>query len=428
MYAEETIDAPLDEQNRSNSRWWCTRDRFRSFYSISAISLFFMAEYLLYTNDVTTLLRSKQYLLSNKHIVSSKSLENSAVTVEADVPLASCVWLPGNTTECSNVLTKMITGTFDSTNNEHHPIPRRWLFMGDSTMARLWSASENLRGILMNDGLDSIRQSCPGVYSCSSHNHERCGLTRAYGLTRPNHQWKQPNTTLGEGPIGYGLKNPYCQDCSGCNSAYVQCHLNDPLSNESNCAYQRKLKYGGFLGIEFARDVEVQSAEFLTTQQNLARFIETNYNSPFLIQHFGGKPVCVVRTGLHDLILPQMTTELFLKNVIWYLHLMRPQCSKLVWLQNTAPLRLNDKDPKSWYLQTVESITNYNNAVYDFLKNDQTDGTKELRKITTVVDVFEASKAAEFTDPEDNVHKCWAWYSLFSAWWREIIVHTSELG
>eukprot|EP00539_Tryblionella_compressa_P003529 CAMPEP_0178732318 /NCGR_PEP_ID=MMETSP0744-20121128/198_1 /TAXON_ID=913974 /ORGANISM="Nitzschia punctata, Strain CCMP561" /LENGTH=162 /DNA_ID=CAMNT_0020384427 /DNA_START=52 /DNA_END=537 /DNA_ORIENTATION=- len=156
--------------------------------------------------------------------------------------------------------------------------------------------------------------------------------------------------------------------------------------------------YGGYFSIEFARDVEVQTPQFLTTQENMAEFFEEHYNrNSWILEQFGGRPICIVSAGIHDIYLPQITLGKFLDNVEFWLDLLMTPCGHIVWLQNTAPLRKDETDKSSSYPQTQKKVREWNQGVFERLNETQ----RLPKDRITVVDVFEASR----TQPHaDNIH------------------------
>jgi hypothetical protein len=135
--------------------------------------------------------------------------------------IPSCIWSPKPVnatyrgTSCMKTLTQAI--------HHLHPngtVPQRWMFFGDSTMARLFTRSP-----LMDHFVDDTRvnQACPGIYQCRTYKHAKCNLDLKFGIRRVE-TWMPPNFTLGEGPEAFGATHPYCQDCNGCSSYYTLCH------------------------------------------------------------------------------------------------------------------------------------------------------------------------------------------------------------
>ena len=153
--------------------------------------------------------------------------------------------------------------------------------------------------------------------------------------------------------------------------------------------------HGGYVNVEFARDVEMQSSEFGTTQENIAAFLDRTYNQPELVQDFG-RPICVVNAGHHDATIPNITKEKFLTNVEWYLNLLRPQCESIIWIASTAPM--TDE-----FVQTLNLTKAWNDGVRELLEQS----SPVLRAKTAFVDGFESSRRFPH---RDNIHMGWEWY------------------
>ena len=66
--------------------------------------------------------------------------------------------------------------------------------------------------------------------------------------------------------------------------------------------------------MEFSRDVEVQTELYTTTQQNVAQYLQRDWNDP---QHAAdsGRPICVVNTRHHDVAIPKFKAKAYLTNV-----------------------------------------------------------------------------------------------------------------
>jgi hypothetical protein len=59
--------------------------------------------------------------------------------------------------------------------------------------------------------------------------------------------------------------------------------------------------FAEFLVVEFARDVEAPSLTTRTTQETVAKYLQTNYSSSV------SDTVWVANTGLHDMMVPGIT-------------------------------------------------------------------------------------------------------------------------
>ena len=342
-----------------------------------------------------------------------KEAEAESVSGSGSKKTLQCIWKPGDDDSCLHLVSEQIDASLLRTSAvplEQH----RWLFLGDSTMSRLF-ANYGLKRHFIDTA--PIRKVCP-QYSCNQISTGRCNTNEVFQLARrQDGQWSSPDYTRGEGPIKFGMENPYCQDCSGCDSALLTC-ANPQVTTEScfhgnnnttTAATDRGI-YGGYISVEFARDVEVQTDLFNTTQENLALYLEREWNSPSLVEDFG-RPICVVSTGNHDVAIPNITKTAYLLNVQWYLHLLASQCDHLVWLANTSP-KTDD------FLQKKAQTQDWNLGVGDMLLRDDT-----LRSMSSFVDIFDASTTFPH---EDNVHMHGSWYKQLAAIFLKIIQHESS--
>ena len=223
------------------------------------------------------------------------------------------------------------------------PMKQRWLFFGDSTMKRQFERS-NLDKHLVGEPmihLSGNSDPCWSSIQCEERSADRCDMAEVYGFKRAEN-WRKPlHFPNFEGPTHYGRENPNCSDCGGCATHFLHCSKNRMSNpNDMNECRKPKLSYGGFMKVEFAKDVELQTDFYETTQENTAMYLREHFNTPELVEEWG-KPICVILTGFHDMILLIKTQHFklanFVDNVEWYLHLMQPQCSHIIWLTNTAP-------------------------------------------------------------------------------------------
>ena len=254
----------------------------------------------------------------------------------------SCEWSPTSHNECSEMLSNRVS--FEN---------QRWLFFGDSTMKRLFLMS-NLGKVLIDEPhkkLNEEQHPCKSDLNCDIRRQgDRCDLHGVFGFEPPK-KWKKPSFyPKFEGPANYGATHPYCSDCVGCETEFLHCtqyDSNDDVNktNSEECE-EDKLVYGGYMMIEFAKDLELQTSVFRTTQENIAWFIHDKYNTPELLSKWG-KPICVILTGFHDMILLIKTEHFskkhFVENVEWYLTIMQSICGHIVWVTNTTPSRENPK-------------------------------------------------------------------------------------
>ena len=270
----------------------------------------------------------------------------------------TCIWSPelNEQDDCNELLLKRLPPPNVPMNNSALQ-KQRWLFFGDSTMKHQLTLS-NLNQLLVEEPLALTTNmtegknddQCWSSLICEERHTDRCNHASVFQFdTIPD--WKSPVYSPNfEGPAGHGVKEPYCSDCGGCDPHFLHCTL-VPETDRSHIAdlefktcWKKKLVYGGYMTIEFARDVELQSSMYRTTQENTAFYLREQFNTPELVRQWG-KPICVIGTGFHDMILLLVTDDFnkdkFVDNVEWYLHIMKDVCSHIIWLTNTAPSRKN---------------------------------------------------------------------------------------
>lgn len=203
----------------------------------------------------------------------------------------------------------------------------RLVFLGDSQMAKLYLKSR-----------DSLEK-------CSDKKKMgRCG-NMEYLLGTKLLNWTAPNHSLLEGPFVYGLSNPGCTDMSSEGTQDVLCR--GKLGNRTNkqeTGYEWELEY---LGVEFARDVEVQTDRIRTTQEAAAHYM-CNRSAP--------RPsAIVVNTGVHDVILLNHVLEkqisvasnttidfwadIYENNVLQYLGMLVRSCKSPIIFVMTSLMR-----------------------------------------------------------------------------------------
>jgi len=187
-----------------------------------------------------------------------------------------CTFYPDATEDCDKLMaTRLppavkyrIPGTKEVVDRQ------RWLFFGDSTMSKLYHNSA-LKNTLNphNRGTEG----CPVTdIVCSEKTeklgHPSCGMHDFFGLERTK-TWIPPDGSKFEGPFNFGKRSPYCKDCSSCQSHFHECSYapkkmmgNEVKPNRMRCSPGSKQAYGGYFTQNFARDVELQTPEFRTTQ------------------------------------------------------------------------------------------------------------------------------------------------------------------
>jgi len=314
----------------------------------------------------------------------------------------SCSWFPNDHLKCIELLYNRLPSA--ATNKErmigggnvqHQINSQRWLFFGDSTMKRLFDLSE-LKKVLIEDPLKEVGRKCLGDAKCEEHAADRCDLNINFGLPFAE-QWVPPDPNSFEGPKKYGVEHPYCTDCSGCQTHFMECsYLFDPRGGSGSVCKNNKRRYGGYITMEFARDKEIQTPQFSTTQENVGHYISTIWNTPDLLGEWG-KPICVLGTGNHDILLDAITTKDFIQNVFFMLKTMQQSCSHMVWLGNTCNGR------ESEYPQTMKQMKVWDRAVMELIESNP-----DLLNMMTYLDVLDAS----LTFPHaDFIHMDDHWYN-----------------
>jgi hypothetical protein len=261
--------------------------------------------------------KSKNSLLSaedveqkEQAVVDTSSTSSSEGVLPNNEPLAdepsssaeksswnTCKWAPGDHTPCTNMLAARLPKPQQATLTS--PQRQRWLFFGDTTMHKLYLYS-TIHSHLIGDVLSNVekQEPCWKSLECQETSASRCQLNDVFGLPFVE-TWIQPDASKFEGPTGNGLENHFCQDCSGCESNFLQCTLkeNDTVTNGDNddtnkCSHDKKLVYGGYFAIEFARDVEIQTPQYTTTQENIASFLSESWISKGALLDDWGLPIC----------------------------------------------------------------------------------------------------------------------------------------
>lgn len=333
----------------------------------------------------------------------------------------ACTWKPNDDDPCLRRVSEQIEASLQQLREDNKTMVslerHRWLFLGDSTMGKLFYTS-SLKNHLIHGA--PVMTVCPH-YRCSKVRAGRCNLAESMKLTRRSQsEWRQPNFTMGEGPFVFGLANPFCLDCSGCYSGWLWCRngnhvASDDPNNETRCSFSKNTGssgfYGGYASVEFARDVEIQTDLYTTTQENVMQHIQREWNDnnepngPMLSDF--GRPICVVSTGHHDIVIPNTTRLAYLTNVIWYLNLFSAQCDHIIWLANNSPLTDD-------YNQTKNETSARNLAVRDILLHHDS-----FRNQASFIDIFAASQVDGWHF--DNIHMNKTWYELLGSMFLKII-------
>ena len=207
----------------------------------------------------------------------------------------------------------------------------------------------------------------------------RCNWLQSFGI-KPSKMWQKPNPKK-EGPVAYGLNNPWCTDCSGCNS-YVVFPIGKTLRQTILGTHLLAMDY---IAVEFARDVEMQSVLGNTTQETLSRYLQLQHKS---------YSICVLNMGIHDQEIRGFTAKDYVLNVKQLLELFVPVCLHIIWIEITAP------KGDSNHHQTIEKTQEWNIELKSYL-----DTHPHLN--VSMMCVFKKSlKAAH----QDNVHMHKSWY------------------
>lgn len=321
----------------------------------------------------------------------------------------SCAWNPADVSACRDLLRRRLprpTPPPDPPGPDDPPGPRpgrqRWLLLGDSQMGRLFRAS-NVERLLVRDPLRMSRVGCLGQVSCAEVSGYRCNLNSAFGMPYAD-AWVPPRPGERVGPTNHGAENPYCYDGSGSFPSLLRCAPLDPDADNDaaggprpRCDADRmRHRYGGYVPVEYARDVEVQTPDFRTTQENLAAFVEREWNDPATVREWG-RPVCVLGNGNHDARIKGITTGHYLKNVRFLLETFSRVCAHMVWIGNTANKRDDAKFP-----QTKALMEQWDGAIQRMIE-----GEPRLRAMMTFVEV---RRAALRWPHVDHIHLDDAWY------------------
>ena len=310
----------------------------------------------------------------NNHLVTNDSTQSNVTQLSDSI---ACTWSPYSDAECVSHLSKRLPPSQQR---------RHWFFFGDSTMSRMWSWG-NLSQRLISYPRDKCKN-CHGAKKLG-----RCRNNQGYGLSiKTNWSWNPPNELEGPGQ-NYGARSPNCLECSSCKSSYLTCNQNDPCS----------VPYGGYLAMEFARDVVLQTKEYNTTQENIALFLQRWITAQNATSH---TPICVINVGLHDISLPNVTDDIFVSHMRWTFYLLHPVCSHVVWIHLTAPYNESRT-------QKTPRLKIWNEGVLRILES-----SPDLRQKSSVVDVFAASQRGTHSD---NVHLSKNWYRMLGYMFLNLI-------
>ena len=390
----------------------------------------------------------------------TSSTNNSDVEANEDsdridriLALQSCHWIANITNQmdqpCYDVLTSHMKLSLNQTRLQYllsaspqlpyHYVNRRYVIFGDSTVYRLY-AYTHLRALLMDKSVKLYQTQKRTGSTCDSPLPLQCRRIAADRCSRmeqirlipvANTSRVRPDFLRAEGPISFGITNPSCTDCRGCDTKLISCSVkstrpsasnaNDTCRSESHLQQLRNNRgiytgaaYGGFLSVEFARDVELQTTQYVTTQENLVhQLLGQEFNTVTLMNEFG-KPVCVVNSGQHDIAIPNVTLNAFLDNIVWYMDLLGTQCDYIIFISNNCPL--TDK-----YLQTKELVYEWNMGIRKSIlhpTNANGETEDQWRDKIFFLDIFNASITYEHLD---NIHMANSWYVALATFLSSIM-------
>lgn len=186
---------------------------------------------------------------------------------------------------------------------------KRIVLLGDSMMGRTAKSFVNtLEKSFGKNGLCHMTQS-----------GDRCGeATGILGLQPPHWECTRLNgcnghsaAAEGEGPLGFGAHHPGCRDCSGCDAAFVHCGA---------------LRVD-FIAVEWARDVELQTLHYNTTQEVVAT------------EHFRKDPpdMVIFNTGAHDIdFFQEHGSKFYETHLRWYTELLLARNVPVLFLNSAS--------------------------------------------------------------------------------------------
>lgn len=252
-----------------------------------------------------------------------------------------------------------------------------WHFFGDSqmaTMAKMLLKSHYPYKVTIKRG--AIRTK------------DRCALLKYFNMKKSD-VWIQPDEIRLQGPESYGKINPFCSDMNGWGPFMIG-------------DGKRSLE---FLNVEFAQDVEIQTATTSTTQEAAALYLKNDRKEDH---------VCVVNAGLHDqavLKSPDTPQDQFVNNVKSYLKLLESVCGRIVWVGITEVQELNPTKN----LQRNAISLKWNEQVYSMIAST-------FPNNSFIIDVWNESVAAPFKgEGTNNIHYEDPYYESFATLFASLL-------
>ena len=268
------------------------------------------------------------------------------------------------------------------------PISHRWTFMGDSQMGKIWDLNDKRSQETIYHRFFREPQDFCSMCEARSHN-SRCNVHDVFGWERRD-PWEWSDTKV-EGPLGIGRKTPGCADQSGHGYQLLECHIDEETG--SPCP----LPVASFLPVEFARDVELQTPQFRTTQENIAHWMTTEHVPKY------GRSVCVMGAMYHDIRIGDVdgsepNEATFISNLREFFRLLEPACAHIIWITPNAP-KTED------YPQKTPLVRRWNDLVEGLIRTEFSDVIRSENGVpvpfATIIDHFEASIDGPH---EDNAH------------------------
>jgi len=252
-----------------------------------------------------------------------------------------------------------------------------WHFFGDSqmaTMVKVLSEHDYPYKVTIKRG--------------NARTDDRCELGKYFNIKRSD-VWIQPDEKRLQGPERYGKDNPFCSDMKGWGPYMIG-------------DGKRSLE---FLNVEFAQDVEIQTATTSTTQEAAALYLKNDSKEDH---------VCVVNAGLHDqavLKSPDTPQDQFVNNVKSYLKLLESVCGNLVWVGITE---VQEVQPTRNLQRNAISLK-WNKQVYSMIAST-------FPSSSFIIDVWDESVAAPFKgNGKQNIHYESPYYESFATLFASLV-------